>query len=65
MDPAQAEREARVDDIRTTAPQTGDEAVDAAIARLGDLDDTPVREHVAAFEAVHAALADRLSETRG
>ena len=47
------------------APGTGDDAVDAALTRLAGLDELPVREHVAVFDAVHGALADRLSEQAG
>ena len=45
------------------AAPTGDDAVDAALAPLGDLDELPVREHVAVFDAVHTALQDRLADT--
>ncbi|WNB86792.1 hypothetical protein [Cellulomonas sp. ATA003] len=41
---------------------TGDTAVDAALTRLTELDGAPVPEHVAVFEAVHAALQDRLAD---
>jgi hypothetical protein len=64
------------DDQRTAAPPTaspdardggptgptGDAAVDEALTRLADLDDLPVRQHVAVFDAVHAALQDRLAD---
>lgn len=46
----------------TTEPVTGDHAVDAALADLRGLDARPVREHVAAFDAVQEALAARLAE---
>lgn len=36
-------------------------AVDRELARLNELDDLPVAEHVERFEAVHAVLADALS----
>ncbi len=39
-----------------------DPAVDEALARLAELDTLPVREHVRVFEAVHAALQDRLAD---
>lgn len=45
-------------------PTTGDQAVDAALGVLAGLAERPVREHVAVFDAVHGALADRLAETR-
>jgi hypothetical protein len=35
--------------------------VDQALARLDGLDDLPVGEHVAAFDAVHRALQDALA----
>lgn len=41
---------------------TGDLVVDEALAHLEDLGDRPLRDHVAAFESVHAALQDRLAE---
>lgn len=42
---------------------TGDAAVDAALTALDGLEDRPVREHVAVFDAVQGALADRLVQT--
>ena len=42
---------------------TGDDGVDQALLALGDLSDAPLRAHVAAFEAVHAALQDRLADS--
>lgn len=41
---------------------TGDLVVDEALEHLEELADRPLREHVAAFEAVHVALQDRLAE---
>lgn len=49
---------------QTQTPLTGDQAVDAALTVLDGLDGRPVREHVAVFDAIHSALADRLAETR-
>lgn len=43
---------------------TGDEPVDQALSALAGLAERPVREHVAVFDAVHGALADRLAETQ-
>lgn len=43
---------------------TGDDPVDQAMTVLAGLAERPVREHVAAFDAVHGALADRLAETQ-
>lgn len=44
---------------------TGDAEVDAALAALEGLEDRPLVEHVATFEAVHAALGHRLAEADG
>lgn len=44
---------------------TGDPAVDAALADLETLAERPLREHVSVFDAVQAALANRLAETDG
>jgi hypothetical protein len=43
-------------------PTTADPAVDEALRSLDRLATSPVREHVAIFESVHGALADRLNE---
>ncbi len=45
-------------------PVTGDHSVDEALTVLDRLATFPVREHVAVFESVHSALADRLNEHR-
>ncbi|WP_298460205.1 hypothetical protein [uncultured Cellulomonas sp.] len=45
-----------------TGGVTGDPAVDEALGRLRALDGAPVHEHVAVFEAVHAALQGRLAD---
>lgn len=42
---------------------TGDDAVDEALTRLATIDGAPLAEHVAVFDAVHAALQDRLADT--
>lgn len=42
---------------------TGDDGVDQALRALDDLADAPLRAHVTAFESVHTALQDRLSES--
>ena len=44
---------------------TGDDAVDEALTRLATLDGAPLSQHVAVFDAVHAALQDRLTDTEG
>lgn len=51
--------------VRASAPSTGDQAVDAALRELQDLDGRPLRDHVAVVDAVQAALAERLAETAG
>jgi hypothetical protein len=43
------------------ADGTGDGRVDAALARLDALDETPVAEHVAQFDALHRTLQDALA----
>jgi hypothetical protein len=50
---------------REDSPATGDDAVDEALTRLATLDGAPLAQHVAAFDAVHAALQDRLADTEG
>ncbi len=45
--------------------QTGDAAVDEALRVLDGLAERPLTEHVAAFDAVHGALQDRLAEAQG
>ena len=43
-------------------PATGDHTVDEALTPLDRLTTSHIRDHVAVFESVHAALADRLNE---
>lgn len=43
-------------------PPTGDDSVDQAVRRLNELPDLNVPEHVGVFEAIHAALQDRLAD---
>ncbi|MDM7856511.1 hypothetical protein [Cellulomonas alba] len=47
------------------ATSTGDAAVDEALTLLSGLDEQPLRAHVAAFDAVHGALQDRLADAEG
>jgi hypothetical protein len=42
--------------------ETGDVPVDEALRALQGLQQRDLREHVAAFDAVHRALSDRLAE---
>jgi len=46
-----------------TAPGggTGDDRVDAALQRLDTVDDLPVSEHVAQYDALHRTLQDALA----
>ncbi len=48
-----------------TDVSTGDAAVDQALARLADLENLPVGDHLPVLEAVHAALQGRLADPEG
>ncbi|WP_239070123.1 hypothetical protein [Cellulomonas chitinilytica] len=65
--PASVRRDASTDGTAgaPSAGPTGDAHVDEALTRLDGLDDAPLREHVAAFDAVHGALQDRLADAEG
>jgi hypothetical protein len=54
--PSLAER-----DLEGPAAPTGHPGVDDVIASLDRLDELPVSEHVAVFEAAHAGLRDALA----
>ena len=43
-------------------PVTGDPRVDDALARLGELPDLPVAEHLSVYEDVHRRLHDALAD---
>jgi hypothetical protein len=43
-------------------PTTGEPRVDAALGRLGDLDELPVSEHPGVYERIHEQLVDVLGE---
>ena len=62
--PRPGPRPGRGDDTEDPASDgaTGDAAVDEALSRLTGIESLPVREHVAVFDAVHAALQDRLAD---
>lgn len=47
------------------APQTGDAGVDEAVARLREAVSGPLDGQVAAYDAVHRALQDRLADVEG
>ena len=49
----------------TNGPSTGDPRVDAAMARLDQLDRTPVSGHVEVYDAVHRSLQDTLAAIDG
>jgi hypothetical protein len=49
--------------IKPEIAPTDDAKVDAALARLGDVANLPVSEHLEVFEEVHRRLQDVLSET--
>jgi hypothetical protein len=51
--------------VRTPAPVTGTDQVDAAITRLGALDELPVADHVAVFDESHRMLQDALADLDG
>lgn len=51
-------------DEATDGP-TGSPAVDAVLASLEGLDERPVAEHVAVFEAAHEALRGALADAGG
>ena len=44
---------------------TSDDAVDQALSALAGLEELPLRDHVAVFDAVHGALQDRLADAEG
>ncbi|WP_283132832.1 hypothetical protein [Rhizohabitans arisaemae] len=48
----------------TGVEPTGEERIDAALARLGELDGLGTAEHVGVFTAVHGELVAALDETR-
>ncbi len=48
--------------VRTTAPETGDLVVDAALRDLAAIDPADLDATVATGEAVHATLTSRLSD---
>ena len=47
---------------RSNPPQTDEPSVDAAIERLGALDELPVAEHVGVFDEAHRQLQDALAD---
>jgi hypothetical protein len=50
-----------VNDYQVDEFSTGDAGVDAAIARLAELDAKPIDEHVAVYDDVHRRLGAVLS----
>ena len=49
--------------VSEASAATGDSAVDGALTVLETLDERTLPEHVTVFEAIQAALAERLAET--
>jgi hypothetical protein len=45
----------------TEGETTGDDRVDAALARLGELEAAPTADHPAVFQDVHRRLQDALT----
>ena len=58
------EAQHRDDDGRSepAAAAPTDDPVEGVLARLGELEGTPIRDHVAVFEAIHESLQDRLAD---
>jgi hypothetical protein len=56
---------AQPEEASTGDASTGDASVDEALRALEGLDAQPLAAHVAAFDAVHGALQDRLAEAQG
>lgn len=50
------------EEVEALQDGTGDERVDAAVRRLEAVDDLPVGEHVAQYDAVHRTLQDALAQ---
>ncbi len=48
--------------VPRAAPSTGDPRVDDAVARLDDLAELPIAEHLAVFEYVHERLTEALGD---
>lgn len=49
--------------IKPEVAPTGDERVDAALARMQDTNDLPPAEQVEVFDEVHRRLQDALAQT--
>jgi hypothetical protein len=60
--PPGAAEETAGDETYERRPTTGEPRVDAALARLDELEGLPVTEHRAVFEDVHQRLTDVLGE---
>jgi hypothetical protein len=52
-------------DVAPEVEPTGDERVDAAVQRLGEVAQHPPAEHVAIYEDVHRRLQDTLADLDG
>ena len=51
-----------LDTWQITIPATGDDKVDAALARLTEVEGLPPTEHAEVYEAVHGGLQDALAD---
>ena len=51
-----------LDTWQIAIPATGDAKVDAALARLVDVEGLPPTEHAEVYEVVHAGLHDALAD---
>ena len=62
-----ASEQAPADDLDDVpeAPRTGDAGVDEAVAHLREAVAGPLEGQVAAYDAVHRALQDRLADVEG
>jgi hypothetical protein len=62
--PAEAEEATAVAQTPPTGepPATGEPRVDAAVSRLGELDELPLSEHPGVYERIHEELVEVLGE---
>ena len=51
-----------LDSWQIAIPATGDATVDAALARLADVEGLPPSQHADVYEAVHAGLHEALAD---
>lgn len=63
--PVEASEPMAVDQPPVEIELTGDPRVDAALARLAELDELPTVAHVEVYDAVHRGLQDALADLDG